>query len=139
MLIFIKKMICIMLWLYNFLTEFDHDDIDHLLGIDATCQKKASALFLMKLKESRHLSQPAIDDIVEGCRLVFSHTVKRIHSGVHAKLAKVGIEEDVLDDVFFSLADPFTGLETRHLQEKCFKEDFGLVVSVRTVYIFKCN
>ena len=68
--------------LYNCTTDFDHADLDHLLGVDASCQKNASALFLMKLKETRQLSQTAIDDVVEGSRAVFSHRVRRLHSGV---------------------------------------------------------
>ena len=123
--------------LYNCTTDFDHADLDHLLGVDASCQKNDSALFLMKLKETRQLSQTAINDVVEGSRAVFSHTVRRrrLHSDVRAKLATIGIDEAALDDVFSDLVDPFDGLETRHKQEKCFKQDFGLVVSAVTVYM----
>ena len=103
--------------------------MEHLLGIDAIRQKKASALFLLKLKETRQLSQAAIDDVVEGSRAVFSHTVQRLHSGVHAKLASLGVDEGQIDTVFADLDDTFVGLETQHKQEKCFVNDLGLVVS----------
>ena len=117
--------------LYVLFVGFDDPDLDHLLGIDAKRQKHASALFIMKLKETRQLSQAAIDDIVEGSKAVFSHTVQRLHSGVRARLATFGVDETALDSLFFDMVDPFDGLETKHKQEKCFKEDFGLVVSIR--------
>ena len=113
-----------------FITGYSsNNDLEHLLGIDATLQKKNSALFLMKLKETRQLSQVAIDDVVEGSRTVFLHTIQRLHSGTRAKLAALGLDDTLLDSVFTDIPDPFEGLETRHMQEKCFKEDFGLVVS----------
>ena len=41
---------------------YDHDhDLDHLLGMDVDQQKRASALYLMKMKEIHKLSQVAID------------------------------------------------------------------------------
>ena len=100
-----------------------------MLGIDKIRQKKASALFLLKLKETRQLSQTAIDDVVEGSRAVFSHTVQRLHSGVRAKLASLGVDETQIDSVFADLDDPFLDLETQHKQEKCFINDLGLIVS----------
>ena len=41
-------------------------------------QKRASALFLLKLKETHRLSQTALDDVVEGCKLVFSLTLEQL-------------------------------------------------------------
>ena len=72
--------------------------------------------------------QVAIDDIIEGCRSVFSHTVQRLHCIAWSKLATLGIDDTALGDVFSEIVDPFLDLDTRHKQEKCFKEDFGLVV-----------
>ena len=83
----------------------------------------------MKLKETRQLSQVALDDVVEGSRMIFSSTVQRLHSGVRAKLASLGMDETKLDDLFSDVTDPFVDLQTRYKQEKFFKEQFGLVVS----------
>lgn len=105
--------------------------MDQLLGMDNIRQKKTSALFILKLKETRQMSQAAVDDVVEGCKTVFSHTTRRLQSGVRARLATLGMDETAFDDLFSNIADPFTGLETRHKQEKCFKEEFGLIVSAR--------
>lgn len=105
--------------------------MDHLLGTDVIRQRKSSALFLLKLKETRQLSQAAINDVVEGTRMVFSQTVQRLHSGVRAKLATLGVDEMEVDDMFANLTDPFVDLETQHKQEKCFVEDLGLIVSTK--------
>ena len=104
------------------------EDLDHLLGMDVDRQKRTSALYLLKMKEVHRLSQVAVDDIVEGSQSVFNHVVHRIRAKVHSKLAAIVIDETKLDDVFSDLSDPFTGLETRHKQEKCFREEFNLVV-----------
>ena len=68
------------------------------------------------------MSQAAIDDVLEGCKTVFSHTTQRLQSGVRARLAMLGIDETACDDLFSGITDPFDGLETRHKQEKTFKE-----------------
>ena len=103
-------------------------DVNHILGMDTQLQKQSSALFILKMKETHRLSQVAVDDIVEGSRDVFNHAVGRLHAGVRSKLGGLGIDETTVEDVFSSLNDPFKGLETQHLQEKCFKEDLNLVV-----------
>ena len=96
--------------------------------MDTHRQKQSSALFILKMKETHRLSQVAIGDIVEGSQDVFKHAVGRLHAGVRSKLAMLGIDETTVDDIFSSQNDPFKGLETQHLQEKCFKEDLDLVV-----------
>ena len=88
----------------------------------------------MKLKETRQLSQVALD-VVEGSRMIFSSTVQRLHSGVRAKLASLGMDETKLDDLFSDVTDPFVDLQTRYKQEKFFKEQFGLVVSKQAWYL----
>lgn len=113
----------------DYMPGLNRPDIEHALGIDIIHQKRASALYLMKLKETRQLSQVALDDVVEGSRMIFSSTVQQLHSSVRAKLASLGMDETKLDDVFINVADPFDDLETRYKQETFFKEQFGLVVS----------
>ena len=83
---------------------------------------------MLKLKETRQLSQAAINDVVEGTRMVFS---QRLHSGVRAKLTTLGVDEMEVDDMFANSTDPFVDLETQHKQEKCFVEDLGLIVSMK--------
>ena len=104
------------------------EDFGRLMGTDVEAQRRASALFLLKLKEKRHLTQAAIDDVVEGSHLLFSQTAQRIRAGINEELAQKGVEMDVTP-VFENLVDPFNGLETQYLQEKYFIEKFGLIVS----------
>ena len=122
-------------WIYTQITSFSGDDgadLDLLLGIDKNIQQRSSALFLLKLKEHRRISQVAIDDIVEDWDGLFSHSVQRLHARVREKLASAGIEIssiDGLQEVFEEVPSPFDGLETRHKQEKFYTETLGLVVS----------
>ena len=114
-------------------------DINHLLGTDAHHQKRFAALFIMKMKETHRLSQVAVDDVVEGSQAVFNHAVGRLQAGVRSKLSALGIDETKVDDIFDSLDDPFKGLETKHMQEKCFKEDLNLVVSNQLCSLLLCT
>ena len=47
-------------------------DFERLIGTDIESQRTSSALFLLKLKEKRHLTQVAIDDIVKGARHILA-------------------------------------------------------------------
>ena len=95
-------------------------NLDLLLGTDSLIQRRSAALFLLKLKEFRKISQVTIDDIVNKYGGVFSHSAS-------------GVDENVIEclrEVFTNVPSPFQGLETRHLQEKFYREHLGLVVSV---------
>ena len=108
------------------------DDLDFLLGTDMTIQKRSAALFLLKLKESKRLSQVAIDDIVQEWDGLFSHTVRQLQANVRAKLAAAGVDyRDVegLPEIFDNVTSPFQELQTRYMQEKYYREFLGLVVS----------
>ncbi len=107
-------------------------DLDYLLGTDKAVQQRSSALFLLKLKESKRLSQVAIDDIVHEWDGLFTHIVQRLQAGIRAKLAAAGIEiDDIegLNEVFQDVPNPFEGLETHHKQEKFYRDTLGLQVS----------
>lgn len=102
------------------------------MGTDLQSRRRSSALFLLKLKEHRRISQTALDDVVEGSRSLFQQTVQTVQAGVRASLANNGIHPDNvhgLSDAFNELSDPFDGLETRYKQEKYYKDNLGLVVS----------
>ena len=79
--------------------------------------------------------------IVEGCTSLFQHTVRRLRAGVTAKLADAGVDVsgvEGLDHLFDDVPQPFEELETRHKQEKYFRDKLGLVISVAfpTLVIF---
>ena len=66
-------------------------------------QRRASALFLIKLKEQRRVSQVAVDDVVSGFEGLLQQTVSRAKAGIRAKLAQQGIDPtnvQGLEDVF---------------------------------------
>ena len=121
------------------ISEINQAEIDHLLGTDQEKQKRASALFLLKLKESKQVSQVVIDEIISEWHTLFSHTTLRIQAGVRASLAAAGIDSSTLpglNEVFDNIPKPFDGLETRFKQEKYYRESLFLVVSV---YINKAS
>ena len=92
-------------------------DVDYLLG-DLSQQQRSSALFILKLKEERRLTQVAVNDIVEGVEAVLEQSVIRAKAGVRAKLAAAGIDPGTitgLDEVFEDVTHPFCGLETRKI------------------------
>ena len=89
-----------------------------LLGSDKVAQQRSSALFLLKLKEFRRLSQAAIDDIIQEWNGLFSHTLQRLHAEVWRTLAENGIDVSSiagLPEIFQSAPSPFLGLETCHM------------------------
>ena len=74
-------------WIHNyhnylFLLVDVQADLHLLLGVDKGIQQRSSALFLLKLKEHRRISQAAIDDIVEDWDVLFSHSIQRLHATV---------------------------------------------------------
>ena len=113
-------------------SDLQHD-VDHLLQNDLFEQRKKSSLYLLQIKEERMISQAAINDVVKGCQEVFEHTVGRIKAGVKHKLSCSGrdpMEISGLDELFESVTDPFSGLETSYLQDKFVLEEVGCIVSV---------
>ena len=129
----------------SFVEDFRHDtdqdlqhDIDQLLKIDSFEQRKKSSLFLLQLKEERVITQAAINDVVKGCKEVFTHTVNCIKAGVKHKLSISGIDpSDIsgLDDLFSDVSDPFNGLETAYLQDKFVAQELGYVVSIACMHV----
>lgn len=83
--------------------------------MDEEKQKRASALFLLKLKESKQVSQVVIGEIVSEWYILFSRTTLRIEAGVRASLAAAGIDSSTLpglNGVFDDVPKSFDGLET---------------------------
>ena len=103
----------------GYVSETSKAEIDHLLGTDQEKQKKALALFLLKLKESKQASQVVIDEIIGEWDTLFLHTTLRIQASVQASLAAAGIDSNTLpglNEVFDNIPKPFDGLETRFKQ-----------------------
>lgn len=106
--------------------------LDCFLGIDENIQRWSSALFILKLKEFRRVSQNIIDDVVQEWTSLFESTLSQLEAGVKATLANSSIDVQTthrLHDLFLNVPNPFMGLETCYKQEKYFRDQLGLVVS----------
>ena len=122
------------------LAEFNDDessahvleaDVAQLLGEDSEEQKKATALFLLEMREKFAVSQVAINGIVTGCEKLFTHLTERIEAGVMHHLSKSGVDTENIPDVkafFTGLQSPFVGLTSDFLQHKYYRDQFGLIV-----------
>lgn len=108
-------------------------DINFLSGQDRETIKRSSALLLLKLKEHHHLSQAAIDTVVEGCRGLFSTIKGHIQAALRSKLADLGLNISnvgAMEEVINEVEEPFNGLETEHQQNSYYLNHFNLVVCV---------
>ena len=107
--------------------------VNELVGRDDEVQRRSSALFILKLKEARRVSQVVVDDVVEELSGLFEHSFERLKAGISSTLATAGVDVEYLgnhlDNVFSEVSQPFANLETRYKQEKYFREHLGLVVS----------
>ena len=96
-------------------------------------QQLAAAKFLLGLKENKHISQTAIDDVVSGCGILISGMVNSLKVIVQRKLLEAGVAYAVIEDIndaVSELPDPFSGLQTAYLQNKFYKDHFHYVVSL---------
>lgn len=114
-------------------------DIARLMGIDRDGVRQQAALFLLKMKEKKFLTQSAIDELVEETGSIFDRTLSMFRAGIREKVAAAGVDPASLqlDRIFdeLRLTDPFDGLKTKHYQEKYFREALQLIVSFRN----SCN
>ena len=73
-------------------------------------QQFAAAKFLLGLKENKHISQTAIDD-VSGCGILISGMVNSLKVIVERKLLEAGVAYAVIEDIndaISELPDPFS-------------------------------
>ena len=115
-------------------------DIAQLLGEDFERQERECASFLLQMKEKHSTSQVAINAIVRGCEQLFDDTRTRIKAGVMHHLSLKGIDTSQLTEMetfMDNIRNPFSGISTPYQQQKYFRRNFNLVVSVCTrVHVF---
>ena len=102
-----------------------------LVSTSITQHKKQMALFILKLKEVRKVSQTAIDGLVCDFTLIIQQIISQLQNDVSICLQDNGLNINGLLEVFsdpFKL-NPFIQLESKFLQEKFYKEHFDLLVS----------
>ena len=90
--------------------------------------KMAAAKFLLTLKERFKLIQASLDYTIKAVEeiMLLSANVHRQSFVENRELASIPFDQHS------SLANPFVGLKTEYQQTKCFKENFGLIVSYNT-------
>ena len=101
------------------------------MGVDRDGVRHQAALFLLRMKEKKLLTQTAVDELIDETSSIFDRTFSMLKAGIRENLSTLGIDPTSLelDNVFDELSDPFDGLKTKHIQEKYFKDSLGLIVS----------
>ena len=95
--------------------------------------KKQMALFLLKTKEVRKVSQTALDGILVDVSQLIQQTIEQVKIEVKDCLEKKGMSIDLfdgLDNVFRDpcKTEPFRELDSKHLQEKFYRNHLHLLV-----------
>ena len=133
------------------LGNMNEDEMDGFLSMnvnhheaDTNSHKKQMALFLLKTKEIRKVSQIALDGIVDDVTSIIHLTVDKLKCEVDNTLKSSGINGGIstfssLGDVFNNtdIRDPFNGLSSKYLQDKFYKDHFNLLVSSVTCIFIK--
>jgi hypothetical protein len=107
----------------------------------AEANKRLNALYLLKTKETQLLTQKTLDSIVEGSTSLVRNTVELIRDEVANRLDSAGIRFDAvpgLNDLFqenHSISNPFSHILTKSKQSAFYRENFGLVVSIRVLHL----
>ncbi len=72
--------------------------------------RRKSALFILKMKEKRLLSQAAIEDIVEKTCSVVTSALDMVNASIRGKLADAGVDLTSIDleSVFSNVPEPFS-------------------------------
>ena len=89
-----------------------------------------SAKFLLQLREGRHVTQRAIQEVISGCRALVHQTVEEVKSKIQIRLSRGGNDgsDNLLADEDFSYTDPFEGIDTAYLFKKFCKDHLGYLV-----------
>ena len=97
------------------------------MGHDEKLQQRSAALLLLKLKEQRRVSQVAIN---KHSKAQFDRTLSILLAEVRSHLAETGVNPSELDlDSAISKLNHPSEMDTKHKQDKYFREKLGLIVS----------
>lgn len=98
-------------------------------------RERAVALWILKLKEGRKLTQSATEEILQDVTELCCDMISNLKSDIYKVLSSAGINgDDVsgLEDLFHDESpymNPFSKLETQYLQKSYYKTYLGFVVS----------
>ena len=125
----------------------DQSEVSELNGLDSSDDavsdavevrphdmKKFLALFLLKAKEVHNLSQRALDGLITDMTILLQQYTVYFKADIERYLCNLELnitECTEIQNIFSNLEqiDPFQGLHSKFMQEKVFREQFGLVVS----------
>ena len=113
------------------------DDIE--IGRDDVpeCNIHQAALFTLKLREIHKVSQLALTEIMTEVSTMINDTVQDVKKKVYSVMKSNGVSLPTasahsFEDVFKKTCeDPFESLYTEYLRTKYYRENMGLVVSIR--------
>ena len=101
---------------------------------------RLNASYLLNMKETHKFTQRSVDDIVTGTTRVVQNSIELLKRKLFTRLDTAGVDFAAvpgLQEFFDGLQEednvvmnPFLGVETKAMQDKAFKELFGLVVSL---------
>jgi len=99
--------------------------------------KKAAAMFILKLKEKHQIAQTTVDEILQDTEQVTGKMVHRLHQQLTTVLTEAGVNADDVPGLAELFEDPeilhpFDGLHTEYRQNKFYSEKMGLVVGSST-------
>ena len=88
---------------------------------------------LLKLKVVCNASDRMVGEVTDGFQGLVAHSLSTDKASIQDILGSAGInfsEVEALDEAFQNVPDIFQGLEMAYKQEKYFRENFNLVVSL---------
>lgn len=102
---------------------------------------KQMAIFLLKTKEVRKVSQAALEGLIADFTSMLQLTIHQIKCEVRSSLKNNGLSMstiDSLEKVFHNPQrnEPFLGLETKFLQEKFYREHLNILVSYYIHFLY---
>ena len=110
-----------------------NSEADHLTtDLD---RERAIALWILKLKEGRKLTQSVTEEILQDVTEFCCEMISDLKSNIYKLLSSAGINADDvsgLEDLFQDespYVKPFSKLETQYLQMSYYKKHLGFVVS----------
>ena len=117
---------------------------------------KQSAMFILKTRDGRRLTQAATDNILRDVTELFQSRLETVCHNTVETLKDAGVDDSTISTVKDSIlaqCKPFKGLETEYHQNAYIRDHFGLIVSIlcqssyrwqrqtyvmRNVFIFNC-
>ena len=107
----------------------EQETVVHTSSVDLT---KQSAMFILKTRDGRRLTQAATDNILRDVTELFQSRLQAIRCDTVETLKEAGIGAATISSVkdnILSQCEPFKGLETEYRQNVYIREHFGLIVS----------